>query len=116
MEAPTGTLASLLNFAIQPRLTKYRYEQTEEELQHLKHAPRIPLRRPVRARLCRPTGTRRLPSSILNPDTSDHRGIKQSYYPTRMFGSFAAAARFCTAHDELREYFRPRCPPRQPSP
>ncbi|HEX2171330.1 MAG TPA: DDE-type integrase/transposase/recombinase, partial [Dehalococcoidia bacterium] len=38
----------------------------------------------------------------------DHRGIKQRYYPTRGVGSFEAAARFCTAHDELRDYFRPR--------
>ena len=38
----------------------------------------------------------------------DHRGIKQPYYPMRGFGSFAAAARFCTAHDELRDYFRCR--------
>ena len=26
----------------------------------------------------------------------------------RGFGTFEAAARFCTAHDELRGYFRPR--------
>ena len=32
----------------------------------------------------------------------------QRYYPMRGFGSFEAAARFCTAHDELRDYFRPR--------
>ena len=38
----------------------------------------------------------------------DHRGIKQRYYPMRGFGSFEAAARFCTAHDELRDYFRYR--------
>ena len=38
----------------------------------------------------------------------DHRGIKQRYYPMRGFGTFEAAARFCTVHDELREYFRPR--------
>ncbi len=38
----------------------------------------------------------------------DHRGIKQRYYPMRGFGSFEAAVRFCTAHDELRNYFRPR--------
>jgi putative transposase len=41
----------------------------------------------------------------------DHRGIKQRYYPMRGFGSFEAAARFCTAHDELRDYFRPRKTP-----
>ena len=38
----------------------------------------------------------------------DHRGITQHYYPMRGFGSFDAAARFCTAHDELRDHFRPR--------
>jgi len=26
----------------------------------------------------------------------------------RGFGSFDSAARFCTAHDELRDYLRPR--------
>jgi putative transposase len=26
----------------------------------------------------------------------------------RGFGSFEAAARFCTAHDEIRDYFRSR--------
>lgn len=38
----------------------------------------------------------------------DHRGIKQRYYPMRGFGSFAAAARFCAAHDQLRDHFRAR--------
>ena len=38
----------------------------------------------------------------------DHRGIKQRYYPMRGFGSFAGAARFCSAHDELRDHFRAR--------
>jgi len=38
----------------------------------------------------------------------DHRGITQHYYPMRGFGSFDAAARFCTAHDELRDHLRPR--------
>jgi transposase-like protein len=38
----------------------------------------------------------------------DHRGIKQRYYPMRGFGSFEAAARFCTAHDALRDHFRYR--------
>jgi putative transposase len=38
----------------------------------------------------------------------DHRGIKQRYYPMRGFGSLEAAARFCTAHDELRDYLRCR--------
>ncbi len=38
----------------------------------------------------------------------DHRGIKQRYYPMRGFGSCDSAARFCTAHDELRDHLRPR--------
>jgi transposase-like protein len=38
----------------------------------------------------------------------DHRAIKQRYYPMRGFGSFGAVARFCTAHDELRDHFRYR--------
>lgn len=38
----------------------------------------------------------------------DHRIIKQHYYPVRGLGSFEAAARFCMAHDELRDHFRYR--------
>jgi putative transposase len=38
----------------------------------------------------------------------DHRGIKQRYYPMRGFGTIEAAARFCRAFDELRNYFRLR--------
>lgn len=38
----------------------------------------------------------------------DHRGIKQRYYPMRGFGTVEAAARFCCAFDELRNYLRPR--------
>ena len=37
----------------------------------------------------------------------DHRGIKQRYYPMHGFGTFEAAARFCCAFDELRNYLRP---------
>jgi putative transposase len=36
--------------------------------------------------------------------------VKQRYYPMRGFGSFAGAARFCTAFDEVRHYFRPTLP------
>ena len=38
----------------------------------------------------------------------DHRAVKQRYYPMRGFGSFESASRFCTAFDELRQYFRVR--------
>ncbi len=37
-----------------------------------------------------------------------HRAVKQRYYPMLGFGSFESAARFCSAFDELREYFRVR--------
>jgi transposase-like protein len=38
----------------------------------------------------------------------DHRGIKGRYRPMRGFGTFDSAARFCVAHDEVRDYFRHR--------
>lgn len=46
----------------------------------------------------------------------DHRGIKQRYYPMRGFGSFHAAARFCRAFDEQKDYFRYRTKPRETIP
>ena len=36
----------------------------------------------------------------------DHRAVKQRYYLMRGFGSFVSAARFCSAFEELRQYFR----------
>jgi putative transposase len=36
----------------------------------------------------------------------DHRGVQQRYYPLRGFGAFASAARFCSAFEEQRQYFR----------
>src|ERR671933_264181 len=46
----------------------------------------------------------------------DHRGIKQRYYPMRGFGTVDAAARFCRAFDEQRQYFRLRPGMCQPLP
>jgi putative transposase len=43
-----------------------------------------------------------------NKIEQDHRGIKGRYQPMRGFGNFHAAARFCSAYDELRDYFRHR--------
>jgi len=43
----------------------------------------------------------------------DHRALKQRYYPMRGFKSFAGAARFCTAFEEVRQYFRVRSAPNQ---
>ena len=37
-----------------------------------------------------------------------HRAIKQRYDPMLGFGSFASAARCCSAFDELRQYVRLR--------
>jgi transposase-like protein len=45
----------------------------------------------------------------------DHRAVKQHYYPMRGSGSLAGAARFCTAFDEVRHYFRPTPPHASPS-
>ncbi len=36
----------------------------------------------------------------------DHRGVKQRYHPMRGFGDFAAAASFCAAFGEQRQYVR----------
>lgn len=38
----------------------------------------------------------------------DHRGVKQRSYPLRGRGSFEGAARFCCAHDDLRDHWRSR--------
>lgn len=38
----------------------------------------------------------------------DHRGIKERYYPMQGFGKVEAAARFCQALEEVRQWFRPR--------
>jgi putative transposase len=38
----------------------------------------------------------------------DHRGIKQRIRPMGGFKSVASAARFCRAHDEVRNFLRPR--------
>jgi transposase-like protein len=43
-----------------------------------------------------------------NKIEQDHRGIKGRYHPMRGFGSYVSAARFCSAHDEVRDYFRHR--------
>ncbi len=41
-----------------------------------------------------------------NRTEQDHCGIKRRYYPMRGFGSFVSAARFCSAFEEQRQYFR----------
>ncbi len=46
--------------------------------------------------------------SMNNRMEQDHRGITQRSYPLRGFGSFEAAVRFCSAHDEWRDHLRNR--------
>ena len=41
-----------------------------------------------------------------NRTEQSHRPLKQRYYPMLGFGSFESASRFCTAFDEVRNYFR----------
>ncbi len=43
-----------------------------------------------------------------NYTEQSHRAVKQRYYPMLGFGSFESASRFCSAFDELRQYFRVR--------
>jgi putative transposase len=57
---------------------------------------------------CGENVTHRYSRYLNNRLEQDHRGVKQRYYPMRGFGSFGAAARFCTAFDELRDHFRYR--------
>lgn len=52
--------------------------------------------------------THRTSRYLNNRMEQDHRSVKQRYYPMRGFGSFEAAARFCTAHDDLRGHLRYR--------
>ncbi len=52
--------------------------------------------------------THRCSRYLNNRVEQDHRAIKQRSYPLRGFGSFAAAARFCPAFEEQRQYFRAR--------
>ena len=70
-------------------------------------------------RLHRSRGTEKTPSalggwSFATPRPHDvlpphgHRAVKQRYYPMLGFGSFESASRFCSAFDELRQYFRVR--------
>lgn len=53
--------------------------------------------------------THRTNKYLNNRIEQNHREIKQRYYPMRGFGTVEAAARFCSAFDELRHYFRLRC-------
>jgi transposase-like protein len=52
--------------------------------------------------------THRCNPYLNNRIEQDHCGVKQRYYPMRGFGNVDAAACFCRAFDEQRQYFRVR--------
>ena len=66
-----------------------------------------PYRRAIRGILGRKVVHRTNPYRN-NLTEQDHRAVKQRYYPMLGFGSFASAARFCSAFEELRQYLRAR--------
>ncbi len=51
--------------------------------------------------------THRTNQYLNNHLEQDHRGIKQRVRPMLGFKRFTSATRFCLAHDELRNFFRP---------
>ncbi len=51
--------------------------------------------------------THRTNQHLNNHLEQDHRGIKQRVRPMLGFKRFTSAARFCLAHDELRNFLRP---------
>ncbi len=53
-------------------------------------------------------GVDRCSRYLNNRIEQDHRGIKGRSRPMRGFGAFKSAARLCSAHDEVRDYFRHR--------
>ena len=66
-----------------------------------------PYRRAIRWILGR-TVRPRCNQSWNNLTEQDHRAVKQRYCPMLGFGSFASAARFCSAFEELRQDLRAR--------
>jgi len=57
-----------------------------------------------------PKAQHRTAHYLNNYTEQSHRAVKQRYYPMLGFGNFESASRFCTAFDELRQYFRVRRP------
>ena len=49
----------------------------------------------------------RVNAHLINFTEQSHRPIKQRYYPMRGFGAFSSASRFCSAFEELRDFYRP---------
>ena len=56
----------------------------------------------------RPRALHRTTQYLNNYTEQSHRAVKQCYYPMLGFGNFESASGFCSAFDELRQYFRVR--------
>ena len=58
--------------------------------------------------ICGRRALHRTTQYLNNYTEQSHRAVKQRYYPMLGFASFESASRFCSAFDELRQYFRVR--------
>ena len=87
------------------RFLRRLVEVTERKPQRVTTDQHPPYRRAIRWILGRKVVHRTNPY-LNNLTEQDHRAVQQRYYPMLGFGSFASAARFCSAFDELRQYFR----------
>ena len=103
--------------------------QRDEVLKHHRRLVEVTERKPPRVTTDKPPPYRRAIRWILgrkvvhrtnpyrnNLTEQDHRAVKQRYYPMLGFGSFASAARFCSAFEELRQYWRARVAAARASP
>ena len=82
-------------------------EVTERKPQRVTTDKHPPYRRAIRWILGRKVVHRTNPY-LNNLTEQDHRAVKQRYCPMLGFGSFASAARCCSALEELRQYWRAR--------
>ena len=89
------------------RFLRRLVEVTERKPQRVTTDPQPPYRRAIRGILGRKVVHRTHPY-LNNLTEQDHRAVKQRYCPMLGFGSFASAARFCSAFEELRQYLRAR--------
>ena len=89
------------------RFLRRLVEVTERKPQRVTTDQHPPYRRAIRWILGRKVVHRTNPY-LNNLTEQDHRAVKQRYYPMLGFGSFASAARFCSAFEELRQYLRAR--------
>ena len=89
------------------RFLRRLVEVTERKPQRVTTDKHPPYRRAIRWILGRKVVHRTNPY-LNNLTQQDHRAVKQRYYPMLGFGSFASAARFCSAFEELRQYLRAR--------